>query len=280
MRARDGWSIRMADAKIVSVVKSVSRLIRLIDVTFGCHHQLTCPPSSPDHRQITSAGMPKPLNKRHLHSEPFHQRGPFKMSTMICSLWDGGQGDAQWDWYTAVAQRPGVVMDCGSCRTKAKKKKNDASNESHTGNDEWENDGKEWEGKGRLLEEQDVWGGYLSPLIRQHNSSAARRAADTFFSNVQPCESAEASAAKSQRWLMVYRRTLMGDSSPRAAAASVATWVTCNLSPDSEAITVGYTLPLLLVLKHLPSSHSSTSTGCNAVCSPLVCIFPPVLLRH
>lgn len=154
--------------------------------------------------------------------------------------------------------------------------KNNASNESHTGNDEWENDGKEWEGKGRLLKEQGrVGGGYLSPLIRQHNSSAARRA--ELFSNVQPCESAEASAAKIQRWLMVYRRTLMGDSSPRA---SVATWVTCNLSPDSEAITVGYTLPLHLILKHLPSSCSSTRTGRIAVCSPLVCIFPPVLPRH
>lgn len=80
------------------------------------------------------------------------------------------------------------------------------------------------------------------------------------------------SAARSQRWLMVYRRTLMGDSSPRAVAVSVATWVTCNLSPDSEAITGEYTLSLLLFLKHLPSSHSSMSTRYCALLS-VHCLF-------
>lgn len=45
------------------------------------------------------------------------------------------------------------------------------------------------------------------------------------------------SVLRSLRWLMVYRRTLMGDSSLQAAAGSVTTWVTCNLSPGSEANT-------------------------------------------
>lgn len=72
---------------------------------------------------------------------------------------------------------------------------------------------------------------------------------------------AAVSMVKSQRWLMVYRRTLMGDSSPPASAISVATWVTCNLSSGSEATSPQlwgdetYTLPLLFFLKRLPTSH-------------------------
>lgn len=98
------------------------------------------------------------------------------MSTMICSLWDGGQGDAQRDWYAAVAQRPGVVMDCGRWRTgrskmgeraveeEEKVTRNNAGAESEAQDDVQENGGKEWEVKGRLVEEQDgTWrrGGHV-----------------------------------------------------------------------------------------------------------------------
>lgn len=81
--ARAGRSIQAAEAKIVNGVKSISSLIRLIEVTSACQREPTCPPSWPHHRQmITSAGMLESLNKWRLHRGPFHQRGLLK-----CQQW-------------------------------------------------------------------------------------------------------------------------------------------------------------------------------------------------
>lgn len=62
------------------------------------------------------------------------------------------------------------------------------------------------------------------------------------------------SVVRSQRWLMVYRRTLMGDSSSPAAVVYVATWVTCNLSPGSQA-----TSPQLCGMRRIDSPDFSPS---------------------
>lgn len=59
---------------------------------------------------------------------------------------------------------------------------------------------------------------------------------------------ARVSVVRSQRWLMVYRRTLMGDSSQPAREISVAPRVTYNLSPGSEA-----TSPQLCGMRHIHS---------------------------
>lgn len=73
--------------KIVNAVKSVSSLIRLIDVTFACHRELTCPPQLPGQQTNDNVCWDAEVAEQMAPPQwAISSAGPFKMSTMICSL--------------------------------------------------------------------------------------------------------------------------------------------------------------------------------------------------
>lgn len=203
------------------------------------------------------------------HCEPFDPE-PFKMSTVICLLCGAGQRDARpdtGDWYTTVVQSTtgwrwtawlGGRGDEEGWKTEEKARERSR----------WQKRGlaQKWqvkwyaraEGEERKRERErgkttadrqrgagcERGGGVHAKfeLIRQQNSSPLWDFVPypllmCVCNYVCPWGGRRRLCLwrESQRWLMVYRRTLMGDSSPPVAAVSVATWVTCNLSPGSEA---------------------------------------------
>lgn len=159
------------------------------------------------------------------------------MSAVICLLCDAGQRVGRrhtGDWWSTVAH------STKGWRWTARL--------AGRGNEKWNRKGieaswqkrKGWHGRSRwsatLMWE---WGWGVFTLSWSWFVSRTLPRWDLVNACV-PVRGVSVSTARSQRWLMVYRRMLMGDSSPPDATVSVATWVTCNLSPGSEAAAAGW----------------------------------------
>lgn len=204
------------------------------------------------------------------HCEPFDPE-PFKTSTVICLLCGAGQRDARpdtGDWYTTVVQSTtgwrwtawlGGTRRWRGMENRGKGEGEEQVTEKRAGTEvtgevicegggRRENERERERGKTTADRQRGAGcergGGVHAKfeLIRQQNSSPLWDFVPypllmCVCNYVCPWGGRRRRCLwrESQRWLMVYRRTLMGDSSPPVAAVSVATWVTCNLSPGSEA---------------------------------------------
>lgn len=260
--------------KSFHTVQSISRLIRLMVVAFACQDDLTYPLCRPDQRQmIMSTGMLKSSNKwcfhiprhtvSHLIQSLLKRQQWFACSVVLGSEMPGQTRETDIPlWYKA--QRGGDELrdleDAEMKRDgKQRKRRGRGAGDRKEGwhrSDRWSDMRGRREKRERERERGKTTadrqrgagcergGGVHAKfeLIRQQNSSPLWDFVPypllmCVCNYVCPWGGRRRRCLwrESQRWLMVYRRTLMGDSSPPVAAVSVATWVTCNLSPGSEA---------------------------------------------